>query len=340
MDSIHPIRVAIVGCGYQGRLLAQAIGRLDTLFVTACADPVREAAVSVATAAGHSNIYGSVDELLRSSDVDAIVIATPHHLLAEIALSAIKAGKHVLAEKPIAVSEQEAHRIEEALVTSDIRYMAGYSLRFFAAQQQVYNLLRMGAVGKIEAITAGIGMQPLTGWRNDPTLGGGQLLYLGSHLIDEVLWYLGEDPVAVYADVRDRADSHTDETSLFQIHFANGAVAQCMVTQAVDGWFDYIDIYGREGHVSLTSSSWLQYEITVSSNRLQTYNQPTRIYPRLVDDPIIMMLVPEVEEFAAAIIDHRQPCVIVADGRRVLKVLDAVKESSQLGRPVNLGANH
>jgi phthalate 4,5-cis-dihydrodiol dehydrogenase len=190
MDSNHPIRVGIVGCGYQGRLLAQAIARIDTLAVTACVDPVREAAVSVATAAGHANSYASVDELLNSINVDAVVIATPHHALTEVALSAIGAGKHVLVEKPIATSEQDVQRIEEALTTSGVCYMAGYSLRFFVAQQQVYDLLQRGAVGNIQAITAGIGMQPLTGWRNNRAMGGGQLLYLGCHLVDEILWYL------------------------------------------------------------------------------------------------------------------------------------------------------
>lgn len=338
MGNTGPIRVAIIGCGYQGQLLAAAITRLDTLLVTACVDPVCEPADAVTKIAVHATRYHTVDEVLRRSDVDAIVIATPHHLLAEIALAALQAGKHVLAEKPLAVNDQEAQKIEELLRTCNRCYMAGYSLRFFAAQQQVADLLRRGAVGEIQAITAGIGMQPLTGWRNDANQGGGQLLYLGSHLVDEVLWFMGQEPVAVFANVRDRADGGTDETSLFQIHFANGAIAQCLVTQAVDEWFDHLDIYGREGHIRLTSSYWLQYEIAVSSKHLHEFRQPTRICPRLVDDPVMMMLVPELTEFAAAIQAHRQPSVTIADGRRVLQVLDAVKMSSALGQPVKLRA--
>jgi len=228
----RPVRIGIVGCGYQGHLLAEAIARTSSLQVTACADPVREAAASVAALAGQSEVYASVEELLAQGEVDAVMIATPHHLLAKTALAAIQAGKHVLAEKPIAMNEQQAATIEDAARQTGICYMSGYSLRFFVAQAQVYNLLAAGTVGEIQAIRGGIGTGRLGGWFAEVESGGGALLYLGSHLVDEILWYANDDPVAVFADVRTRADTGTDDTSAFQIRFAKGAVAQCLVTQA------------------------------------------------------------------------------------------------------------
>jgi phthalate 4,5-cis-dihydrodiol dehydrogenase len=338
MDSNQrPIPVGIVGCGYQGRLLAQAIARTSRLRVVACADPVGEAAAQVAALAGHAEGHASVDELLGKSEVDAIIIATPHHVLHEIALAAIAAGKHVLAEKPIATNEEQAARIEEAAGRAGICYMSGYSLRFFVAQKQVHELLTAGVVGEIQAITAGIGTGPLGGWFAAAEMGGGALLYLGSHLVDEILWFVQDQPIQVYADVRHRPDTGTDETSLFQIRFAKGAVAQCLVTQAVEGWFDFVNIYGREGRIGLASSNWLRYAISVWSKALPAYAEPTTIRPRLRGDPILMMLVPEVEEFAAAIQESRQPSITATDGRRVLKVLDAVVESDRTGRSVRVG---
>jgi predicted dehydrogenase len=337
MDSQGRVRVGIVGCGYEGRLLAQAAAETSRLRVAACADPVQDAAAGVAALTGHSEIYGSVDELLEKSKVDAIIVATPHHVLQEIALTAIRAGKHVLAEKPIALNEREAARIEEAAVHADICYMSGYSLRFFVAQQQVYELLAAGVVGEIQAVTAGIGSGPPGGWFARPEMGGGALLMLGSHLVDEVLWYIGDRPVEVVADVRYRSDTGTDETSAFQIRFAGGAVAQCLVTEAADSWFDFVEIYGRDGRIGLKSSNWLRYEISVSSKANPAYAQPATICPRLRGDPIIMMLAPELEEFGAAIQQKRPPAVTAADGRQVLKVLDAVIESGRRGAPVRVG---
>lgn len=305
MDSHSRVRVGIVGCGYQSYLMTQAIAKVDMLRVTACADPVKDAAAKAAALAGHSEIYASADEMLDKSEVDAVIIATPHHVLHEIALLAIDAGKHVLTEKPIAINEREAITIEEAVAETDVCFMSGYSLRFFVAQKQVYDLLEAGAVGDIQAITAGMGMGPLTGWQANAETGGGQLLYLGSHLVDEILWFLKDEPAEVYADVRYRSDTGTDETSAFQIRFAEGAVAQCIVTQAVEEWFDFVNIYGRDGRLSLASSYWLQYNISASSRKMKAYTQPTMICPRLTDDPIMMMLVPELEEFATAIKENR-----------------------------------
>ncbi len=337
MDSQDLVRVGIVGCGYQGRLLAEAIAGTSRLQVVACADPVKDAAAEVAALAGHSKVYASVYELLDKSEVDAVFIATPHHVLCEIALAAIGAGKHVLAEKPIAINEQEAARIEEAAAQAGICYMSGYSLRSFVAQKQVSELLAAGAAGEIQAVTAGIGTGPLGDWFGRAEMGGGALLYLGSHLVDEILWFVKDEPVQVYADVRHRPDNGTDDTSAFQIRFAGGAVAQCLVTQAVEGWFDFVNIYGREGCIGLRSSNWLRYQISVSSTALPAYAEPTMICPRLTGDPIMMMLVPEVEEFAVAIQENRQPAITAADGRQVLKVLDAVVESGQTGKSVRLG---
>jgi predicted dehydrogenase len=214
--------------------------------------------------------------------------------------------------------------------------MAGYSLRFFVAQQQVYELLAAGAVGEIQAIHAGIGQPPLSDWFARAEMGGGALLYLGSHLVDEVLWYVQDEPVEVYADVRYRADTRTDETSAFQIRFARGSVAQCLVTQAADSWFDFVNIYGREGHTGLSSSNWLRYKVSVSSRALPAYAEPTTICPALRGDPIMMMLLPEVEEFAAAIEEKRRPSITAADGRQVLKILDAVVASGRTGRSVRV----
>jgi predicted dehydrogenase len=336
MDSQGHVSVGIVGCGYQGHLMAQAVARTSGLLLAACADPVKDAAAAVAALAGDVEVHASAEELLAESEVDAVIVATPHHVLCEIALAAIGAGKHVLVEKPIAMNEQEAAKIEEAVAQAGICYMSGYSLRFFVAQKLVYDLLTAGIVGEIQALTAGIGTGPLGGWFAEAEMGGGALLYLGSHLVDEILWFVQDEPVQVYADVQYRTDTGTDDTAVFQIRFAQGAVAQCLVTQAVEGWFDSVNIYGRRGRIGLASSNWLRYEISVVSTANPAYAQPTVICPSLRGDPIMMMLVPELEEFAAAIQEKRQAAITVSSGRKVLKVLDAVVKSAQTGRPARM----
>ncbi len=336
MGNSSRIRAGLIGCGYQGRLLAQASAKIDLLQVTACADPDQDAAAGVAAIAGTPTVFVSAAELLAGSEVDAVLIATPHHVLGEIALQALSAGKHVLSEKPIAMNEPEAALIQPAAADAGLCFMSGYSLRFFAAHRKVFDLLAAGAIGEIRSVTAGMGARPFSGWGADPATGGGALLFLGSHLVDTVLWYLNDEPVEVYADVRHRSDTGADETSSFQIRFAGEAVAQCLVTQAAGHWFDFVCLYGREGSISLVSRQWLQCEITVLSNIIPEYANPATIRPLFTDQPLMMMLVPELEEFAAAIQESRSPAVTASDGRRVLRVLDAVHTSGETGVPVSL----
>jgi phthalate 4,5-cis-dihydrodiol dehydrogenase len=334
MDTQSPLRVGIVGCGNQGGALAEAVRRTNALRVVACADPDRAAANRVAAIARDASTHESVEALIGESDVDAILIATPHHVLCPAALAAIRAGKHVMAEKPIGLNEREAAEIEAAARQAGICFMAGYSFRFSMARH-VHDLIASGTVGEIQAISGAIGCPPLDDdWIAFPETGGGPLLFLGSHLVDTILWFVGDDLVEVSANVRRRADTGADETSTFQIRFAGGAVAQCIVTQAAPTFFYTIDIHGRAGRVTLRGWNFLQFEIEVSSSANPAYAQPSVIRPRIGRDNIAMMFVPELEEFAHAVREGRQPAITATDGRQVLKVLDAVVEAGRASRVV------
>ena len=90
MNGSPKLRVGIVGCGYQGDRLARAIALVDALTVTACADIIPERAVELAAFAGNASAYATAEELLANSEVDIVMVATPHHVLAPISLLAIQ----------------------------------------------------------------------------------------------------------------------------------------------------------------------------------------------------------------------------------------------------------
>ena len=338
MNAQRLLQVGIVGCGYQGGILAQTIASGTALQVTACADPDQAAAARVAAiAAEGAAVYGSVEEMLQHAEVDAVLVATSHDALYECALAAIQAGKHVLAEKPIGMDEKEAAQLEEAVARANVCFMAGYSFRYIAAWQRVRDLLQAGAVGEIHTITGSIGIPPVSsGWLASPETGGGPMLYVGSHLVDQILWYLGDDPVEVYADVRYRTDTRADETTTFQIQFARGAVAQGMVTQTSHaGLYSNLNIFGRQGRIGLHGVGFT-YGVDVVSSALPAYSQPTSIQLPQIEDLRILMHQPQLAEFAQAIHERRQPSCTVTDGRRVLKVLDAITRSDRTGAPVRI----
>ena len=186
--------------------------------------------------------------------------------------------------------------------------------------------------GRVQPVIGSIGVGPMVeGWIAQPECGGGPLLYVGSHLVDQVLWLLDDDPIEVSADVRTRLDTGAEETAAFQIEFARGATAQCLVTQAAAGFFNNLDIVGREGHIGVRSTGFLDYTIEVMSKTQPAYNHPAVIRPGTAGDRILMMHVPQLEAFATAIGEQRQPDVSIAEARRVLAVLDAVVESGRTG---------
>lgn len=331
------LRVGIVGCGYQGGRLAEAIGLGDAFVVTACADPDEAAAAKLAASVGQATTHASAKEMLQSSDVEVVMVATPHHLLADASLKAIWAGKHVLAEKPIAISQREARAVEDAVAETGVCYLAGYSFRNLPAWTAVRDLLAAGAIGDIVSVTGYLGLGALsTGWMADPACGGGPLLYLGSHLVDQILWYVADEPVEVFADVRYRSDTGADESSVFQIRFGRGVIAQCCVTQAADRFRHTLEIVGRSGYLSLRPCGFFDYEITVESSALTDHAQPAVLHPPLDGDPRNVKHLAQLREFAVAIHQHRDPTVTVSDGRRVLAILDAVIASGRSGRPVAL----
>jgi predicted dehydrogenase len=336
MEDQARLRVGIVGCGYQGGIMAQTITRGNVLQVAACADPDQAAAARVAAIAGNAAVYASVEDMLQHAEVDAVLVATAHHVLYECSLAAICAGKHVLVEKPIGMDEKEAAQLEEAVARANVCFMAGYSFRYIAAWQKVRELLQAGAVGEIHTMTGSMSLGPMSeGWIASPDTGGGPLLYVGSHLVDQILWYLGDDPVEVYAHIRYRADTRADETTTFQIRFARGTVVQGTVSQAGTRFVNNLDIYGRQGYISLRGGGF-NYTVEVMSNALPAYSQPTSIHLPQVEDLRILMHLPQLAEFAQAIQERRQPSCTVTDGRRVLKVLDAFVRSDRTGQPVRI----
>jgi predicted dehydrogenase len=323
------LRMGIVGCGYQGGVMARSLKESADWEVVACADLRPEAAAAVASIVGNPSIYGSTEEMLIHSDVDAVIIATSHDALLECSLQVIHAGKHVLVEKPIGLDEKEATQLEEAVWRANTCFMAGYSFRYISAWQKVRELLDAGAVGEIHTIAGSISLGPMSeGWISSPETGGGPLLYVGSHLVDQILWYLNDEPVEVSAHIRYRADTRADETTTFQMRFAKGAVVQGTVSQAGIRFINNVDIFGRKGFIGLRGGGF-NYTVEVVSTALPAYAQPTTIHLPQIPDLRMLMHLPQLAEFAQAIREHRQPSCTVTDGRRVLKVLDAIVRSDR-----------
>ncbi|MCA9874387.1 MAG: Gfo/Idh/MocA family oxidoreductase [Anaerolineales bacterium] len=336
MRNSQQLRVGLIGCGYQGQWLARAAAEIDAFQLAVCTDPEPNASSAVAAMADNVQIAESAEAVIEA--VNVVLIATPHHLLQPYALQAVNAGKHVLAEKPIALNEKEAVELQTAVNRTGVTYMAGYSFRYFPPVAEAKRLISEGVIGEIQTVSAGMPRPGLrSGWVSESSSGGGILGFYGCHMVDRILWFVEDKPVEVMATVRYYPESGVDQTSVFQVHFEKGAIAQFNMCGSSAGWFDFAHVCGREGHLYLRSPTFPNYALTVSS-RGQDANTSPQTTRMALDraSAIQQKIVAELNDFAESIRHNRQPPITVEDGRKTLQILDAVIASGRTGKPVRL----
>ncbi|HUF29438.1 MAG TPA: Gfo/Idh/MocA family oxidoreductase, partial [Gemmatimonadaceae bacterium] len=196
------------------------------------------------------NVVTDIEDLLEISDVDAVLISTPNHLHEPHVLSALAARRHVLCERPLALTARGVERILAAAKRADRRVLVANNHRFRVDVQALTGFVRGGELGRLTGIRAGT-YQPkraVGGWRDRrPEAGGGAFLEHGLPLLDLALW-LAEfpEPTRVTASMeRDRAAQAVEDAMLVQLETAQGISMSFDVTWSYVGleqrwWFQLL----------------------------------------------------------------------------------------------------
>lgn len=222
------LRMAVIGCGSMEAHHARDIVALaDRIEPVVAVDPERDRAVRAAANLGIARVAADVADVL--DEIDAALVVTPHHLHYDIGMTLLKAGKHVLMEKPLALSEDEclelihlAHRVDRVLMTA-------YPMRFHPLVVKLKELVDTGVLGEVFQMsiwTEQFTHRPDAPWMHSAaTIGGGQLFSHGCHYIDLLLWFLGP-PVrgSHFGSRRATPWMEGEGSSNVVIEFASGAV--------------------------------------------------------------------------------------------------------------------
>ncbi len=334
MDGVVSPRIlhfGLIGCGEQGRLLASALDQVPRVSLVACSDPDPSSREAVPGA--DLKRYSDFNAMLQQTrGLDAVIVATPHTVLAEAALYAAETGHHVFCEKPLAPTGDLARPVVRAARRNGVNLMVGYIQRFFPLRQRTKALLDGDAFGQLAYVVAGKGGPPLLGWRHSRRNAGGQLLWVGSHLIDQLHWLLGRRVQRVYAEIQRGDGDGTDLTSVVTLRFTDGLLAHLDCSQLSHDIYDYVDAMGAEGHVR---SEWMPTQrLLVQSDRIPQYAKTRTLASR--PEPLQRAAVAELTEFVDSIRQSRPPSVTGDDALRVLDVLDAVVRSAERGEPVEV----
>ena len=172
---MQPLRFGLIGCGAQGRFLSEALALAGGAEFVACADVNPEAAALAARRCGYRATSTDYRDMLARADLDAVIVATTHDQLQPAALAAVRAGRHVFVEKPMALNAADGRVLAAAARQAGVRLMVDYTVRFMPARLLMRQLQNSGAIGEVMHISAGQLLGHLGGWLEDPARGGGPL---------------------------------------------------------------------------------------------------------------------------------------------------------------------
>jgi xylose dehydrogenase (NAD/NADP) len=227
MTKNRPLRFGILGAANIARSFARGLASSDLVTIAAFASRDIDKGSAFAREVGIQRVHSTYDALLQDPEIDAVYIPLPNALHAEWVIRAAQAGKHILCEKPLAMSATEARAMFDAAREHGLQLAEAYPYRAQPQTLKLREVLASGAIGRIQLIHASFGctFSDPANIRLDPALGGGALLDAGSYATNFVRMVAGELPLRVHASAR-WADSGVSRTVAATLEFGSGLLAQ------------------------------------------------------------------------------------------------------------------
>lgn len=337
---MNTVRIGIIGLGI-GKWHLDNFLKTDQAEVMALCDSNEERLKKFGNEAKITRLCSDIGSILRDKDIDAVSVCLPNFLHAKVTVAALKSGKHVLCEKPLAATVPEARRIVQAVKKSKKRCMVAMKFRFTPEAHYISRELNKGTFGEVYygythylrpvgGIPTGAGNWFITKAKS----GGGALIDNGVHLLD-LNWYLMGCPKPVYAfgsayakfgpgiaEIKDSFD--VEDFGCGLIKFDNGA---CIYLD--NAWASMVDdtviglrILGTKGGATM----WPFAIITPENGK----NKSTK--PELEKQKFQTQF----EHFVECIISDSEPLSPASQGLEILKMLDGIYASSRTGKAVRI----
>ena len=335
------ITFGIIGCGTIAHFHAKAIAAMEGAELIGAADVSAESAQRFADTHG-VRAYGSVEEMLSDKEVDAVCVCTPSGFHAEGAIAAIRAGKHVMIEKPLAITNEDCDRLIRA--ADEVGVTAGVitQYRFSPAIQRLKELLDGGKLGKI--ISAELVMKynrtqayyDSSSWRGTWQLDGGSLMNQGIHGVDAMLYVMGAAKSVFGYTGTLTHEMEAEDTACAAVAFQNGAFGSVHSTTSIyRGYPRNLVISGTKGTVSVKDD---RIDFIDAENVENVEVAPTFVgtgYANAADIDISGHIF-QLSDFAQAIRDGREPVITLREAKKDVTFINAVYESARTGNRIDL----
>jgi predicted dehydrogenase len=227
------------------------IQRADRCRVVAIASRDASRAAQVAQEVGIPTAHGSYEALLGDPNVDAVYIPLPNHLHAEWAIAAARAGKHVLCEKPLALTSDDAERMVEVAEAEGVHLMEAFMYRLHPSWLAVRELVASGRIGRLVAVQSWFSYfnDDPADIRNIQAVGGGALYDIGCYGVNLSRMLFGAEPIRVEASILRDPKSGVDILAAGLLEFEDGVATFSCSTRAEDD--QRVHVYGTDGRISI-----------------------------------------------------------------------------------------
>ncbi|MDH5507380.1 MAG: Gfo/Idh/MocA family oxidoreductase [Anaerolineae bacterium] len=327
----EPIGLSLIGTGFWGRRLAQAIQRTPSVRLVNCYSR-NEAKCSQFAAEFNCYPAGTLKEAFDHPDVKGVVLATPNNLHAKQTEAAAALGKHVFVEKPIADTLEDGLAMQHACRAAGVSLLVGHSFRRLGAARKAKDLIREGILGEIVLAEANFSLPgTLTPdkWRYyRESCPGGPLMQLGVHHVDTLQYLLGPITKVRGSFAKLHTQAEIDDISSTQLIFQNGAMGTLNCSYVSPKTFD-LRLYGTEAVLDYHAdmSIWPNASGMDAATQLRMWNKAGK---ESIAFDTIDMLEEEFAEFADCISGKAQPETDADQAIQALKIVLAAIESHNL----------
>jgi UDP-N-acetylglucosamine 3-dehydrogenase len=311
------LKTAVIGTGFWGKNHARVYKELAETELLAICDIDAERASNVAKQFGVTP-YTSAEKMLKSEDIEAVSVCTWSTSLAKEATKAVRNGKHVLVEKPMAASTKQAEKLHETAQKMGVHLTVGFLMRFIPGLQRMKKAVEDKAIGELVCATA----KRVSQWPE--RIGDvGVVKDTAIHDIDVMLYLFNEDPIAVYAKTGNMRHKKFEDYAQIMLTFKGGKSAFIESNWLTPYKTRTLIATGSEAIMRL---DYITQELTVEDAK-------ETVQPRYqIQEPLKL----ELQHFANCILKKEKPLITGLDGLKALRIAESAIKSSSTDKIIRL----
>ncbi len=317
MINMQKLGVAVIGTGFWGKNHARAYKEIQSTNLIAICDVDAERAQAIANQYG-VKAYTDSRQMLKDKEIDAVSVCTWSTVLAQEALKALEAGKHVLVEKPMAADSKQAEKLQKTAQENGLHLTVGFLTRFIPGLQHIREAVESKQVGDLVCATA----KRVTHWPE--RIGDvGVIKDTAIHDIDVMQYLTGEDPISIFAKTGHMCHKQFEDYAHIMLTYKDGKSAFIESNWLTPYKTRTLTVTGSDAIMKL---DYMTQELWIEDAK-QT------VSPRIAGvEPLKL----ELQHFAQCIVEKKEPLVTGVDGIKALKIAEAIMASSAKNKVVQL----